>query len=331
MAPNALIELEGLTRHEWLEARRQGIGSSDVAALCGLDRYGSPLSVYLDKIGEADEEPENQYMRMGRVLEPVVADLWCEETGGTVTKPTVIYQDAARPHMIASPDYEVTAPEDGVLECKTHAAGGRLYDDTPPDAVVLQVTHQLLVTERRVGWAAVLVGGLQFRWWRIELNDAVVEPLLDIEAAFWRHVETRTPPPTDGHPATTAALAQLYKTVDLAGVVDATPILAEARALNDVKARIKDLESEKARHENAIRAYLGDAVRATLDRDDVVTWKPTSQFDEERFRKEHPLLAAAHSTVSIKALEEAGHRKLVQEYRTPNAGPRRLVVKEKIG
>ena len=41
-------------RESWLRERRRGIGGSDIGAILGLNKYRSPLDVYLDKIGDAD-------------------------------------------------------------------------------------------------------------------------------------------------------------------------------------------------------------------------------------------------------------------------------------
>ena len=45
-----LVQIEQNTP-EWLEWRRAGIGCSDVAAICGVDPWRSPLDVYNDKKG----------------------------------------------------------------------------------------------------------------------------------------------------------------------------------------------------------------------------------------------------------------------------------------
>ena len=37
------------TREQWLELRRTGIGGSDAGAILGLNKYSTPLSVYLAK------------------------------------------------------------------------------------------------------------------------------------------------------------------------------------------------------------------------------------------------------------------------------------------
>ena len=40
---------EGLSREDWLKLRTTGIGGSDAGAILGLNKYSTPLSVYLAK------------------------------------------------------------------------------------------------------------------------------------------------------------------------------------------------------------------------------------------------------------------------------------------
>lgn len=55
-----IIPTKDLTRAQWLELRRQGIGGSDVAAILGLSKWRTALEVWQDKTATApadDREP----------------------------------------------------------------------------------------------------------------------------------------------------------------------------------------------------------------------------------------------------------------------------------
>ncbi|MDP3766551.1 MAG: YqaJ viral recombinase family protein, partial [Dehalococcoidia bacterium] len=74
----------------WLAARRAGIGGTDAAAILGLSPFRTPLDVYLDKTGAAqDERTETQPMRWGKALEPVIAEAVEERIGRHVRMPTL--------------------------------------------------------------------------------------------------------------------------------------------------------------------------------------------------------------------------------------------------
>ena len=66
---------------QWVEARKNGIGGSDVASIMGINKYSSPLSVWLIKTGR-EPSPDlsgNQAAEWGNRLEDVVADKFAEE------------------------------------------------------------------------------------------------------------------------------------------------------------------------------------------------------------------------------------------------------------
>ena len=73
------IETKKLSQAEWLEVRRQGIGSSDCAAACGLNPYMSMLELWMIKTGRVQQNVENESeghapMYWGKQLEPFVAE-----------------------------------------------------------------------------------------------------------------------------------------------------------------------------------------------------------------------------------------------------------------
>ncbi len=93
--------------------RSTGIGASEVAALLGLDPRKTPLSLWLDKTGNAPPFEGNRFTEMGQRCEPVIADAYAEregvelETCGTTRHPDL-------PHVFATPDRRVvgTKPDD---------------------------------------------------------------------------------------------------------------------------------------------------------------------------------------------------------------------------
>ncbi|MEU0941150.1 YqaJ viral recombinase family protein, partial [Embleya sp. NPDC005971] len=70
-------------RDTWLAARRLGIGSSDVPDILGVGDFGSPLRVYLDKVGElADDAGDPAFW--GTVLEDPIAREWARRSRSVV-------------------------------------------------------------------------------------------------------------------------------------------------------------------------------------------------------------------------------------------------------
>ena len=55
-----LVNTKNMTQSEWLEVRRQGIGSSDCAAACGLNPYMSMLELWMIKTGRVKQSIEDE-------------------------------------------------------------------------------------------------------------------------------------------------------------------------------------------------------------------------------------------------------------------------------
>ena len=55
-----LINTKQLDYQAWLEVRKQGIGSSDAAAACGLNPYMSMLELWMIKTGRVQQNIDNE-------------------------------------------------------------------------------------------------------------------------------------------------------------------------------------------------------------------------------------------------------------------------------
>jgi hypothetical protein len=73
------VDTENLTREEWLDWRRRGIGGSDVSAIIGISPFRTARDIYYDKLGIAVvEKNEGNWvaMEMGHPLYPfMLADV----------------------------------------------------------------------------------------------------------------------------------------------------------------------------------------------------------------------------------------------------------------
>ena len=49
--PEVLVDTADLSREDWLDYRRLGIGGSDAAAIMGLSPFSTIRDLYFDKIG----------------------------------------------------------------------------------------------------------------------------------------------------------------------------------------------------------------------------------------------------------------------------------------
>ena len=76
-----IANVSKLSREEWLELRKKGIGGSDAAAACGLNPWKSKAQLYFEKTGQSVKDIDNEILRQGRDLEDYVAKRFTEATG----------------------------------------------------------------------------------------------------------------------------------------------------------------------------------------------------------------------------------------------------------
>jgi len=206
------------TREEWLEARRSGIGASDVAAILGVDPRRGALAVYADKVGAAQPSDETPLMRRGRRLEAVIAAEYAEETGRQVRHlgDYTITRHPKLPFFFSTLDRVTEAPERsgrGPLELKSlHAWAPTLaeWETEPPVVFQVQLHAQIACTGATWGSLACLVGGLDLKWTDAERNDRFVAAMEQAVEDFWDRVEKRDPPPPDASAGTLRAIRSLF-------------------------------------------------------------------------------------------------------------------------
>lgn len=261
-------EIANEPRLEWLEARRNGIGGSDAAAILGLNPWKSPLALYNEKIGllESDSLDDKEYVEWGTILEPVIAEKYQKVTGRRLLYPGpyVIQRNDQYPHMLATVDRFIAGDEIdqaiGVLEIKTTGAySEKNWDIEPPEHYQIQLQHSLVVTGFTMGAFALLIGGQKFIHLDVQKNEAFCALLIEKEQEFWHRLETGNPPEADGSDSTKEAIRRLYPRDS--GETIALP--AEARewalSLEDVKEKIGELEGMKGLYENKIKMAIGEA------------------------------------------------------------------------
>ena len=95
--PKRVVETKNLSQAEWLEVRRQGIGSSDCAAACGLNPYMSMLELWMIKTGRIQQSIEDESeghapLYWGKRLEPLVAEYYSMHTNYKVRRVNAVLQ-----------------------------------------------------------------------------------------------------------------------------------------------------------------------------------------------------------------------------------------------
>ena len=285
-----LISTLHIDRESWLQYRKQGIGGSDAGAVCGLNPYRTAIQVYYDKTSDSIEEIDNEAMRQGRELEEYVARRFCEASGKKVRRANAMFYDEKNPFMLADIDRMIVGENAG-LECKTASSYSeeKWRDDKIPLSYQLQCYHYMSVCNADAWYIAVLIYGRDFKYYRIERDDEVIENLIRIEKEFWNeYVLKQVLPDPDGSKTADAAIAERFKesksvTIPLTGFDERLERRQEILSL------VEKIETEKRQIDQELKLYLGDAEIAENEHYRV-SWKnfSRSSIDEKRLKAEQP-------------------------------------------
>ncbi|MDV2483526.1 YqaJ viral recombinase family nuclease [Acinetobacter towneri] len=297
-----LINTKQLDYQAWLEVRKQGIGSSDAAAACGLNPYMSMLELWMIKTGRVQQNIEDESsghapLYWGKQLEPLVAEYYSMHTNNKVRRVNAVLQhpDPDKAFMLANLDYAVVGNEDvQILECKTAGEyGAKLWRDGVPLYVLCQVQHQLAVTGKQAAHICVLLCGQETKIYKVSRNEALIEQIIQAERLFWECVENDVPPAVDASESAAKALQQLYPE----HVPLSTTDLSEDEQANQQFEQLLQARSQIDKHQeqfdllkHQLQAKMQEAERATF-KVGSVTWKKSKDsisLDSKALLKSHP-------------------------------------------
>lgn len=304
MKANVLVETEGLSRKEWLQWRKKGIGGSDVSAILGISKWTSAIDLWLDKTNQKNDPVEaNEAMEWGNILEPVIRNHFAAVTGKTVSEVKAMLQHPDHPFMIADVD-GVTIDDNGdpaILEIKTASEYKRdEWSEGVPAYYQTQVQHYLCVTGVKKAYVAVLIGGNAFRIYEVDADPEIQQMLIAVEKNFWNMVVNMIRPEIDGSDAAKDLLDRIYH-----GGIEKEIVLPE-EAIEWVDAYIEasaDEDSAKAKKQEAsnhLKEIMGDYDKATC-LGHSISWKPVTseRLDTKALKEKEPDIYAKYAKTSI--------------------------------
>lgn len=302
-------------REEWLTHRQEGIGSSEVATILGLNPWETPYQLWRRKKGFDAPKEETFAMKAGHYLEDAVSMFWHDETGRDIIKRSAIdwlILNADKPYMRVSPDRTYWLSDSrknsdkGILECKTTQM--TIDEDDLPKHWFCQLQYQLGVAELQQGSLAWLCSGRQFGYKDIALVPDFFQWIEEEVTKFWvDNIQGNVEPD-----ATSVAdvLLKYNRHTDGKIIEVADDIYTAVNDLKALKEQIAQLDEQKEEIEAKIKLGFGDAEAISYGGQTIATWKapkPSEKFDAKAFAKAHPDLA--------------------KEFTAPYQGARRFLIK----
>lgn len=302
-------------REEWLTHRQEGIGSSEVATILGLNPWETPYQLWRRKKGFDAPKEETFAMKAGHYLEDAVSMFWHDETGRDIIKRSAIdwlILNADKPYMRVSPDRTYWLSDSrknsdkGILECKTTQM--TIDEEDLPKHWFCQLQYQLGVAELEQGSLAWLCSGRQFGYKDIALVPDFFQWIEEEVTKFWvDNIQGNIEPD-----ATSVAdvLLKYNRHTDGKIIEVADDIYTAVNDLKALKEQIAQLDEQKDSLEEKIKLGFGDAEAISYGGQTIATWKapkPSEKFDAKAFAKAHPDLA--------------------KEFTAPYQGARRFLIK----
>lgn len=267
------VRVHCATEQEWLTARLDGIGASEVAPIAGMTSWTSPYALWWRK--KLDWRlPRTEQQRWGHLVEEPIAELFAEEMAADlyvawpVGAPYSLWCHPVRGWMLCTPD-RLAVDRGGHIypvEIKSDEGGkgwGASGTDEVPDAYRAQVSWQAFIFGAPGGYVARRKGSGKGRlaWYYVPLDEEWLNGLADRACAFLMTLDADTPPEPDGSRATTETLQQINPAID-AGQTALVSLRLWAE-WHDARQAKRDAAAREALASNLLRQEMGRAEFAT--------------------------------------------------------------------
>lgn len=313
------------SRADWLEGRKKGMGGSDVASALGLSPWRTPVELWQDKRGESEPQLTSDSMHFGTLLEDIVAKEFQERTGMKVQRVNYTFADGEDDWMRANIDRAIVNPDisgnvravkepqegqpfittDAILECKTASAfSAPLWGDSQEDEIKtgkIVTEHRIpLYYETQVQWymrltgvpvcyVAVLIGGNDFRMYKVDRNEEAITAIVEKCRVFWfDFVKSGVAP----EPMDIDDIRHLYKR-EVGPMIEASAEAAIALGeYRNLKGQADSIKKQMDAVATQIAGFIGENEGLLLDGKKAVTFKAQSRttFDSKKLKADDPEL-----------------------------------------
>jgi putative phage-type endonuclease len=309
-----------MKREDWLTGRFDGIGGSEIGTILGVNKWQTPYQLYHQKKGDTIVE-ENNAMRRGKILEPLVADIYTEKTGNIVYPcGSRLFKHPEFAFIRGTPDYLIVTPDNriGVLEIKTSFGYGAIaWENGIPESNILQSEYYMSIVKDSIkALFDVDIDVFCHLAWFVNDNFDYAEIKYDIHrtaliysaaALFWGNIQKNIEPMADTYDDVRDKYKQLLigkivdtdetniellnLLVDRANTKSTIKMLTENK-MDEVKGELKVYSDMAEEIDKEIVRMVGDAEEIRVNGITVVTRgqnKRKMKFDVDACILRYPL------------------------------------------
>ena len=268
-------------------ARRNGIGSSDLAAIMGLSPWRTPYDVYLDKTGVLEDQESNPAMEAGNRFEDGVLD-YAEDILGELKRnqtkpvsgtPIVVNTDA----VVCNGLVPVEAKTVGLFH-HTSEFWGDEGTDQVPDRVIIQSHAHMMAWDKDICHVPAFIGGTGFKMFAVRRDHRIVKAIIEDSLKFWECVTGLTPP--EGSTATLQVVKRVRRKPEHVANVDPELVSKWLEA----KEAEKEAEAQAKEAQAALLTALGEAEAGMCGELGAVTYLQQTRrgIDTAALKADHP-------------------------------------------
>lgn len=309
---------------DWHKLRKKRIGGSDVGAILGVNPYKSIIDVYIDKTGSSTFKG-NAATHWGHMLEGTIIKEFANRHSELIVyeAPYSIVDN----FFIANLDSVLKDKETGdygLLEIKTTSIWNKKEweEDTIPQSYYAQVQHYLMLAGYKFAYVAVLIGGQQYKEFKVERSEEDIEFIRNKATEFYNeNILKLIPPMPDGSDAYMEHLKKKALEIENNEVIELVGFEEKVEMLKKVTKDKKELEkTEKLLKEeimlemirkNTLKAVVGKSKFNILSK---------KTLNKKKLGEEHPQLLKEYEEYKEKFEEQTKNYLEESKYIMPYLG-----------
>lgn len=248
--------------------------------MLGLNEYETPRDLYHRKRGELPPVEETLPMRMGKKLEPVIIETYCEDHGidmADVAYPAPAYL-ADDERFIATPDAILSRSDtwqgrignwSELIEAKSTTSFAAMWRAATrsevPDTIYCQAQWQMLCTQLEICHVAILCDGRTMRCFDVARDDAVISMCASAAEEFLARIANGDAPDWDvSHPAYADSVKRVFSTITGERLILPLDVAGKWFRREELAEQRKAIEKEEEALKADVLAAMGTAEAGVL-------------------------------------------------------------------